>query len=93
MFRRCRSETLPGVGVSHRDHSGPSRESRGEMTANENWLNGRRVNCPSMSGVSALTGAVQGDSNAVKKITIGIAHSCTHRYSYLTGPVRSRGNV
>jgi len=46
-----------------------------------------------MSGVSGLTEAVQCDSRVFKKITIGIPYSLTHRYSYLTGPVRSGGNT
>ena len=46
-----------------------------------------------MSGVSGLTEAVQCDSSIFKKITIGIPYSLAHRYSYLTGPVRSGGNA
>ena len=48
---------------------------------------------PGMSEVSGLIRAVQCRSNVAQKITIGIPYSLTHRYSYLTGPVRSGGNA
>ena len=48
---------------------------------------------PGMSEVSGLIRAVQCRSNVAQKITIGIPYSLTHRYSYLTGPVRLGGNA
>ena len=50
-------------------------------------------NHPGMSRVSGVTEAVQCDSTVVKKITIGVPYSLTHRYSDLTGPVRFGGNA